>query len=214
MSRYQLNSKHIIKTDNDTLIVPLDDMKLYLRIESSETTEDDLITGLILSAQKTIEKYTRRELLNKTFTMYLDFFPYACRLNNRFEEAIDNYTIEVKRSKLDTINHIKYYSNDILETLDSALYDFTQDNDYSRIHLIDSSSTWPDIDNRKQAIEIEFVAGYGDSSDDVPDDLITAIQRLVAYMYENRGDCLISCDKLCELAGVKFILNPYVILEI
>ena len=189
ISRYELNSKYVLETDNNNLVVSVADAKDYLRI-TNDNSEDVLIQALIKSATLLIEKYTGRELLNKTFIMYLDFFPYSRRYGNRIEENFNNYTILVKRSLLQSITSIKYYINEVLTTLDSSLYSFTEDNQYSRIYLIDDGSTWVDSDNRKQAVEIEFVAGYGADKTYVPEDFKLKIKRLVAYMYENRGDCI------------------------
>ena len=211
MSRYELNSKYILKTDNYSLAVDLSNVKSYLKVDT--TTDDDLITALIKTATKLVEGYTRRELLNKVFTMYLDFFPFGRMHGNTVESNFNNYTIQVKRSKLQSISSIKYYSNEILTTLDPTLYDFSIDNDYSRIYLIDSNSTFPETDERKQAVEIEFIAGYGVSNTLIPDALKTAIKIIVTYMYENRGDC-VSGSELIMLSGASVILDMYKILEI
>ncbi len=214
MSRYEWNSKYILKTGNANLAVDLADMKAYLKVDS--TADDDLITSLIEAATDLAERYTRREFLNKTFTMYLDFFPYYKQYGNTIATLFNNYTILVKRSKLQSITDIKYYSNDILETLDSSLYDFTEDNDYSRIYLIDCDSVYPCVDCRKQAIEIEFIAGYGDDNTSLPEALKTAIKIIVAYMYENRGDCVTNnnTSDLVMLSGAQPLLDSYKILEI
>ena len=49
--------------------------------------------------------------------------------------------------------------------------------------------TWPDLeDDRPGAVEITYVAGYGDNASDVPEDLRTALRFILADWYENRGD--------------------------
>ncbi len=207
--RYEWNSKYILETGNDTLVVSLAEMKLYLKVDN--TADDNLITSLIHAATSLVEKYISRELLNKTFTMYLDLFPFCKQYGNTVESNFNNYTIQVKRSKLQSITSIKYYDNDVLTTLDSALYSFSEDNDYSRIYLIDDSTLWPSTDDRKQAVEIEFVAGYGETTDDVPEDLKTAIKMLVAYIYENRGDCVTTS---ISSSSANVLLDLYRIREI
>ncbi|MCK5602297.1 head-tail connector protein [Candidatus Pacearchaeota archaeon] len=212
--RYEWNSKYIITTDNTELIVSLEDMKAYLKVDSS--ADDALITSMIITSQQLIERYIRRELLNKTFTMFLDFFPYYKAYGSTIEGNFNNYTIQVKRSKLNTLNSIQYFTDNVLTTLDASLYDFTVDNDYSRIYLLDRSALWPTTDERKQSVQIEFIAGYGDAASDVPEALKTAIKIIVAYMYENRGDCVVSNIRsdLIMLSGASIILDFYKILEI
>lgn len=211
--RYEWNSKYILKTANANLAVSLVDMKLYLKIQTA--VEDALITSLIKVATLLAEKYTGIEILDKTFTMYLDFFPYFKRYGNRVEENFDVNTIQVKRSKLKSITYIKYYSNEILTTLDNTFYDFKKDNQYSRIYIIDESSSWPAMDTRQQSVEIEFEAGHGDDDTELPEDLKLAIKRIVAYLYQNRGDCVDSkgCN-VCVLAGSAPLLDLHCILEI
>jgi len=215
MARYEWNSKYILKKDNLNLAVDLSDMKAYLKVDT--TVDDTLITGLIRSATSIVEQYIRRELLTKTFNMYLDFFPYYKIYGNRIEENFNqNNTIEVKRSKLQSITSIKYYSDSVLETLSSSLYSFTQDNDYSRVFLINTSSEWPGIDTRHQAVNIEFIAGYGVVNSFIPEELKTGIKIIVAYLYENRGDCAQTSNssEIVIISGASVILNQYVILEI
>jgi len=211
MARYEWNSKYILQTDNANLAVSLIDMKAYLRIDT--TADDALITSLIKSATKLAEQYASIEILDKTFTMYLDFFPFNKVYGNSVEENFNSYSIQVKRSKLISTSHIKYYSGETLLTLDDALYSFSKDNEYSRIYLVDDGTLWPNTDNRKQAVEIEFVAGNGEDDTKIPENLKTAIKRIVAYLYENRGDCVTGCD-VCVLAGAASILNLESVLEI
>ena len=210
MSRYEWNSKYILKTDNAELAVSLIDTKLYLSVDHND--EDALITLLIKSATSIFEKYTGIDVLNKTYTMYLDFFPFYKRYGNRVEENFNVYTIQVKKSKLQSINSIKYYSNNVLETLDSSKYDFTQDNFYSRIYLINDNDCFPDTDDRKQAVEIEFIAGNGDTSADIPDQIKLILLRIIAYLYVNRGDCPV-CDE-STLTKIVPIITQYKIIEI
>jgi uncharacterized phiE125 gp8 family phage protein len=213
MSRYELNSKYILKTDNANYAVDLTDVKSYLKIDY--TTDDALLQLLIKTATLLIEKYTRRELLNKTFNLYLDFFPYSQNYGYTFEGINNENTILVKRSKLQSITSIKYYYNSSLETLDSSLYSFTQDNDYSRIYLINNNS-WVSTDTRKQAINIEFVAGYGATNSSIPQVLKDALKIIIAYMYANRGDCVIVNDTsdIVMMSGALPILDMYKIIEI
>ena len=56
--------------------------------------------------------------------------------------------------------------------------------------------------------EIEFVAGYGDSADDVPDAIKLGIIMWVSDIYENRVP-------ISEPPGiVKTILSPYIIINV
>jgi uncharacterized phiE125 gp8 family phage protein len=190
--------EYILKTDSSVLVVSLVDMKAYLQVDFS--TDDDLITSLIKTATRYIENYTHRDLINKTYTLYLDFFGdnYGC----------ENYQT-IYRHKLQSITSIKYYSNETLTTFASANYSFIKsDNNFQYIYLKENVS-FPDTDNLPQTIEIEFIAGFGTTVADVPDDYKIMIKRLVAYLYNFRGDCIDGNIDLnhSSLIGLKSLLD-------
>lgn len=160
-----------VTTPAAELPVSLAEMKAFLRITASG--EDDLITAMIESATDFGELYTKRDFVSKTYLTYRDHFTYE---------------IELRRSKLQSVESVKYLVDDVLTTVASTVYYNTSESDFSRIALVDGQS-WPtDGDFRLQAIQISFIAGYGAASD-VPDDIKTAIMNHVAQMYSNRGDC-------------------------
>ena len=51
--------------------------------------------------------------------------------------------------------------------------------------MIDSDG-WPDTYDRANAINIEFVCGYGDDAEDVPASLRAAMLLHIGDLYENR----------------------------
>ena len=64
--------------------------------------------------------------------------------------------------------------------------------------LAQGGESWPtDTDNREQAVEIIFTSGP------VVDDniVITALQRHLAFLYQNRGDCECTGTQVEDAAG-------------
>lgn len=55
--------------------VSLDDMKLFLRVDESNTMDDALIGSLILAARRWAEVYTQRRFVRQTLRLLMDFFP-------------------------------------------------------------------------------------------------------------------------------------------
>jgi len=103
--------------------------------------------------------------------------------------AVDKGRIEIERSKLQSITSIQYYKDGSLTTVSSSIYYITNNPDFASIYLVDGQE-WPaDVDNRKQAVQITFVAGYGATGSSVPSDLKIAMLEHIAAYYENRGDC-------------------------
>jgi len=213
-----INPRYELIVPNTNLAVTLADIKAWLKIDISD--DDALITSLIKASTLEIERYIRRELLRKTFKLYLDTFPSQSIFFNIFRSRTN--LILVKRSRLTAITSIEFFSDSVLTVFDDTLYDFTIDDQYSSIFLIDINTLWPITDIRKQAVQITFDAGYGDDESFVPEDLKQALKMLVAFLYENRGDCnttlstggTSSTTEDSMLIGIKAILNLYKIEEL
>jgi uncharacterized phiE125 gp8 family phage protein len=170
------NYKLITPAANEPL--DLTEVKDYLRITGTDF--DTQLTDLIIAVREYAEFVTGRDLINKTWRGFLDNF-YSCY-------CCDN-SIEVRKSKLQSITSIQYYKNGVLTTFNSSNYYFTDSNDYSSIYLVDGASYPDDVDNRKQAIIINFVAGYGSTSASVPQLLKQAMLSQIASLFDNLGDC-------------------------
>ena len=56
--------------------ITLTEAKLWLKVDDS--TDDDLITALIIAARQACEDYTHRSLITQTWQMTLDRFPNGC----------------------------------------------------------------------------------------------------------------------------------------
>lgn len=178
--------EYVITTPAAAPALLLDDVKTHLRISLSETGDDTYITNLISAITTFTEQITRRDLINKTWTAYLDRFPPSFV----FCDQADNGKILIERSRLQSITSIKYLVDNVLVTIDPATYYFTISPDFSSIYLVNGQS-WPsNADVRKQVIQIAFVSGFGATNTSVPQDLKFAMMQHIAAMYENRGDCM------------------------
>lgn len=171
------NYPYEIITPPATLLVDLNLFKTHLKLICENLENDTYLNFLLRVATNFAERYTRRTFINTEFKTY----------RNHFSKSI-----ELRRSKLQNITSMKYYSNDVLIDVDSNLYYFTQSNNYSSIRL-KHNEKWPtNIDIRSQAIQIDFIAGYGETLKDFPEwlqDIELAIMQHATALYENRGDC-------------------------
>ena len=199
--RFRLN----LVTAPATEPVTLAEVKAHLKIDG--TDEDTLLTTLITVARQAVEDYTGRALITQTWQVFYDRFPDVYYDNCRISESGDrpyNYyqdygkarQIDIKKPPLLSITHIKTYANDDTATIFSASsYQVSTYSGvaptYGRVTLKDGVS-FPYFTRNSDGIEIQFVAGYGAASD-VPDQLKQAILTLIAFIYENRGDCG-TCD--------------------
>jgi len=166
---------YILLTGAKASPVSLDQVKTNLRIDGDDF--DAQLLSLISVATAYGENTTGRDFINKTYKGFLDCFPdSSCR------------SIEIKKSKLQSITSIEYYIDGILTIFDSSKYFITESPDFAKIYLNEDES-WPAVDRRPQAVVITFVAGYGDDSCNVPSGIQQAILQNIAYMFNNAGDC-------------------------
>jgi uncharacterized phiE125 gp8 family phage protein len=159
-----------IVTPATTYPVPVSEVKDHLNISSS--TRDNYIQGLVKTATSSTERFLNRKLMTQTWVVYYDNFCDVMR---------------IPFGTLQSITHVKYYDLDgELQTLDPANYWVVKETDPGYIKR-GYDVTYPEVQyGRPNAVEIQFVCGYG-SSADVPEDIKHAIKLLVTDYYENRG---------------------------
>lgn len=186
---------YILNTDAAEEPITLTEVKTALRIDG--TDYDSILTPYITTARQMAEAITGRDFVNKTWKLYLDKFPRSSCSG-----------IEIKKSKLQSISSIKYYIDNELTTLSSSSFYKTEDSEYSSIYLI-STEYWPIIDDRKQAIEITLVSGYGADASYVPQGIKTALISMVTWLFENAGDC--TEDNKTQFNR---LLQPYILANI
>jgi uncharacterized phiE125 gp8 family phage protein len=170
-----------------------DEVKLYARIDGS--SEDDLIDSFIQAVREATEKYIGRALITQSITASFDAW---------FSDKI-----ELPRPPLQSVTEVRTVDEELTETpYDSGQY-YVQTKQEPGSLVIKSGSTPPDnTDRYSGGYEIEFVAGYGDSPDDVPNAIKTGITMWVAEIYENRVP-------ISEPPGiVKTILAPFIIINV
>ena len=200
---FQQPINYTLVTGASVLPLDLQSVKDYLKVPSSLSVDDNLITAMIKSVAAYFEKATGRDLINKTYKTYLDNFPsnnslsYYSGISPLSVKYNDN-GIVLRRSKLQSITDIKYYIDGVLTTWSAADYYFTDLPDYSAIYLVDNKS-FPEVDIRKQAVAITFVVGFGASDSNIPVDIQNALLQMISYLYENRGDCANMADMMASM---------------
>lgn len=164
--------KYLIKTQPSVEPITLAEAKANLRVNN--TVENDLISSYIVAARKWIENYTWRPLITQTWTLFYDFADV---------QNIKNNTIVISKNPVQSISSIKYYDNtNTLVTLDSSNYYTDLGGDIASINFIQQL---PTMYNRINALQIEFVCGYG-LAVAVPDNIKAAMYLLITSFYDNR----------------------------
>jgi uncharacterized phiE125 gp8 family phage protein len=158
-----------------------------------------LVTSFIKASMDCFEAIARRVLINTTFITYRDCWCYC---------------MELRKSPLVSITSLKYNDEDENEqTVSSDDYYTTKDPFYSKILFVDGFD-FPTLSTRQQSIFIEFIAGYGTSEADIPNDIQLAIKAHVSFLWENRGDCPNASDKSCMPCQTRTTFQKYKVEEI
>lgn len=143
----------------------------HLRLELDAEDRDE-VTRLAVAARQQVEEYTRRALVTQTWQLTLDAFP-------------DCGPVRLPMPPLVSVTFIKYLDlAGVLQTLAPA--DYVVDVTSIRGRIVPAyGKTWPDTRCTLNAVQIEFVAGYGDATK-VPEGLKSGIKLRLGDLYENR----------------------------
>lgn len=171
-------------------VITLTEAKLFLKVDV--TDDDTLIIEQITTARLWAEKYMNRQLVSATYDLYLD----------KFKNPIELYACPAS-----DVVYIKYYdSNGDLQTLSSDTYTVDVVSEPGRVALAPDYS-WPDTDNRINAVVVRYVSGWADASE-VPSMIKSGILLVVGHLYENRQ--AVTKDVFRELPlGAKYLFDFY-----
>lgn len=151
--------------------VTLAEAKSHLRVDG--TDDDTLITELIKGARQLVEGNTGRSLITQTWRLTLDRFP-------RNDEAI-----QLERPPLISVESVQYVDTNGA-TQEMATADYIVDTSHVQGEVaLAYDKTWPDTRAQRNAVLVNYTAGYGAASA-VPEALKAAIKLRLGDLYENR----------------------------
>lgn len=181
-------------TPPDSEPVSLDEARAHMRVTHNE--EDELINGLITAARVTVETITRRSLLTQEWKLSFDEFPLSD-------------TVKIPHTPVREIDVVQYYDAvGVLQTLNAGKYWLDSVSAPARLILKDGE-VFPDTQKgRPNAVQISYLAGYGDEPEDVPAPIRHAIKLIVAHLYENPE--IVSAGQLSTIPmSCDYLLSPY-----
>lgn len=148
----------------------------FLRADESEA---ERIAGLIAVAREVVEDFTGRALMAQTWKLTADVWPTGCGMKGR--------TLLLERTPLASVTSVKYYAcgGSVQTTMDADMYIVQTGATPGRLVLA-ADESWPDLEDRPDAIEVTFTAGYA-SAAVVPATLRHAISLLVSNFYDLRA---------------------------
>lgn len=139
----------------------------------SHSDDDAYITSLIAAAVAYVDGtgLLGRAMITQSWAQWVSQSPGWVRL---------------KMGPFQELTSIEYYdAAGTLQTASTGDFEIRKAGDYVVLKPEDGKA-WPNAQMRADAIKITYVAGYGDSADDVPASLRAAIKMLVAHWYLNR----------------------------
>ena len=157
--------------------ITVSDMINQLKLDPDLVNDSEFVdemTSYIDAAITECEQITKRTIRESTFTASLDNF------------CSDYGEFEIRKSPVQSVEQIQYVLNGSTETLATTQYYVSFTKDFSILSPVDGAN-WPSTDVRRQAVTIDFTAGYPEC--EVPADLLLAIKRHVAFIWTHRGDC-------------------------
>jgi uncharacterized phiE125 gp8 family phage protein len=154
----------------------------HMRIQSFDEDMDlasiEYIERLIKAVRLHFERVVlNRSLITQIWKVFFDFFP-SC-----------DY-IELPFPPLQNVTHVKYTDSAGTPTTLTATTHYLEDivSDPGRV-VLPYNGSWPTATLYPvNPIEIQFVCGYGDTPEDVPEGIGQAMLITIADLYENRED--------------------------
>lgn len=167
------NGSLVLKTAPTVEPVTTAEAKTHMRITTSD--DDTYIATLIIAARRHVEGYMNRALINQTWNYYLNCFPY------------DKSYIEIPIGNLSSVTSVKYINSaDASTTWTATNYIVDTYSTPGRIVLA-YNKDWPSfVEKPVNAVNIEFVSGYGSAATAVPETIKQALLLLVEHWFDNR----------------------------
>jgi uncharacterized phiE125 gp8 family phage protein len=155
------------------------EVKNYLKVDDS--TDDALIATMLKAARQAVESRQNISTLTKTIVQKLERFPSSYKVATDYENVIKLLVYPVVN-----VSSITYLDeNGVLQTLAQNLYEVDT---YRGIIGEAVDQDFPDTYLSLNDVTITYTAGFGTAATDCPSDIRIAVLKLIANMYDNRGD--------------------------
>ena len=171
----------------------LTEIKEFLRLDSSDTSEDVTLGIFRDAATAMAEEYTRRILCTTTIDEYFDAFPM-------YDGVSDKALIYLSKGPATSITSVKYIDeNGDEQTVNADDYRVDTISEPARIVSTDG---WYNAKTTINAVIVRYVVGTAASA--VPAPIKQAMLLMISDMYEKRED---SVKRLPTAA--EYLMNPF-----
>lgn len=166
---------------------------------TANTTGDGEIVRLIKAVRQKVEKDTGLYLITQT----VERRTRGLELNNYGE-------LVLKKRPLQSITSLTYKYQGSTTTMAAATYDVDVggNDNFPRMYPVPTAN-WPSVDAGLNTVTIQGVFGFGDSPDDVPEDLRQAMLLLAGHWYNTREAIIIGTTSSVTPMAYKSIIAPW-----
>jgi uncharacterized phiE125 gp8 family phage protein len=184
-----------VKTAPTVEPLSLEEVKLHLRVDHTE--EDTLIYRLLKMARETAEKDYDLALITQSLQYRLDDWP-------------EDEPFYLPKPPLQSITSIGYYDTaGVAQTILASNYELDIYSQPGRVRPIPDYS-WPDVQDKLNAITIEYKAGFGATASTVPEELRQALLLLIGNYYEHRESVIVgTISNEIESVTARYILQSF-----
>jgi uncharacterized phiE125 gp8 family phage protein len=206
-----------LKTAPASEPVSLSDTKTYLRI--TDVDDDAFINGLITAVRQRFEEWAGRSLITQTWILWLDGFPLREKNSSRREGYFDlpvahyealQHVVEIPRTPLQSVTSLKTYDTaSSAAVYDNSNYLVDVVSSPGRIAL-NQGATWPAGLRGINAVEIEFVAGYGNAAD-VPESIKQGMLLWIKLLFADKSKLFESDESTPGLLEINRVPIPAVV---
>lgn len=165
------------------LPISLDTVKLFLKIDTSDTSRDDELTLLVADAADMIERYTNRLLSPRTVLGKFDSYDAG-------DCAMPYDYLLLRRAPIfdDAVTSLQFIGSSGTVAILPADYRLKPFDEQGRLYLIRGVSNLTPDQFEPYPLRVTFTAGYPDEAA-IPPALKQGLLELVAFFDNNRGDC-------------------------
>ena len=173
----------ILKLVSESTVEPvsLAELKVHLRIDSTDSTAEDTLMGSYLTAaRKQAENLTKRSLVVTTWQLIMDDFEHSTVAITLPRPPLSSVSSNV------TITYIEDNTAGNTTTVDSTVFNVDANSEPGQIYPV-FDGEWPDdVRDERNAVTVQYVSGYSTAATPAPDELKTWIKMRAAQMYEYR----------------------------
>lgn len=203
-------------------------LRQHLRLDTGDTSQDVLIGVFVGQAREAAEQICRRAFITQSWLLTLDKFPAPGLETSSANwygpswgvgpgpltmvkpDGKTQFEIVIPLPPLQTVDSIKYYDTDgVQQTLSPSLYIVDNTSEPARV-VPAVGMTWPSTQNRINAVEVRFTAGYDSTGVLLPSGVRAWMLLRIADLFENREAVVMGVrGTVEEHPFIDRLLDPY-----